>query len=115
MSLRIWVAAGSVVLILVLGPFFGYWRAAVAVGMFVAILWLGLSYFHAVRPVDPDQVEDVRTRELKYVCTMCGLELKVEWDAVDKPPPRHCREPMQLFGDEGGPPLRPVRGPDERR
>jgi hypothetical protein len=87
---------------------FGYFRSAVAVLIFTAIMWLGLSYFSNVKPAAPDQVEDVRSRDLKYVCTMCGLELKVEWDAVDKPPPRHCREAMKLATEDGSPPLRSV-------
>ena len=43
---------------------------------------------------------DVAKYELRYVCTMCGLELKVEKAARDKAP-THCMEPMVLVTGHG--------------
>jgi hypothetical protein len=50
-------------------------------------------------PPEPE-LADVSDYGLRYVCTMCGLELKVEKAAHDKPP-SHCMEPMTLV-DRGG-------------
>ncbi len=96
------------VLIVVLGQSFGYLRAAIALTMAWAILWVGLSYFRSAGEVPPDpEVEDVSDNSLRYVCTMCGLELKVEVAASDKAP-SHCREKMVLVHGGGRPPLKPV-------
>ena len=94
-------------LILVLGQPFGYVRAAIALAMAGAILYVGLSYFGSAGEVPPDpEIEDVSDGALRYVCTMCGLELKVEVAASDKAP-SHCREKMVLV-QGGRPPLKPV-------
>lgn len=98
-------ALGAVV---VLGIPFGFLRAAVAVAMFVVILVIGARYVGTVVTVPPEpEVSDVRDYGLRYVCTMCGLELKVEKAARDKAP-THCMEPMVLTREGGRPPLRPV-------
>ncbi len=95
-------------LIVVLGRPFGYLRAGVALAMAGAILYLGLSYFRSAGEVPPDpETEDVSDGSLRYVCTMCGLELKVEVAAKDRAP-THCMEPMVLVRTGGKPPLRPV-------
>lgn len=97
-----------VVLIVLLGGPFGYVRAAVALAMAGAILYVGLSYFRSAGEVPPDpEVEDVSDNSLRYVCTMCGLELKVEVAASDRAP-SHCREKMVLVHGGGRPPLKPV-------
>ena len=96
------------VLIALLGRSFGYVRAGVALAMAGAILYLGLSYFRSAGEVPPDpDVEDVSDNSLRYVCTMCGLELKVEVAASDRAP-SHCREKMVLVHGGGRPPLKPV-------
>ena len=104
-----WTAAGAaVVAIAAFGPRFGFVRAAVAVAMFAAILVVGLRYLRTVVTVLPEpQVADVGEYGLKYVCSMCGLELRVEKAARDKAP-SHCMEPMVLVREDGRPPLRPV-------
>lgn len=95
-------------LIVVLARPFGYWRAAVALAMAGGILYVGLSYFRSAGEVPPDpEAEDVSDGSLRYVCTMCGLELKVEVAASDKAP-SHCREKMVLVQGPGRPPLKPV-------
>ena len=97
-----------VALLVLLGESFGYLRAAVALAMGGAILYLGLSYFRSAGAVPPDpEVEDVSEGSLRYVCTMCGLELKVEVAASDRAP-SHCREKMVLVQGPGRPPLKPV-------
>ncbi|MFN2594402.1 MAG: hypothetical protein ABR579_05890 [Actinomycetota bacterium] len=98
----------ALALLIALAHYFGYLRAAVAVVLFLAIAWLGLSYFRAAGEVPPDpEAENVSSSELHYVCTMCGLELKVEVSTTGRAP-THCREPMVLVSSEGKPPLRPV-------
>lgn len=96
------------VLIVVLGQPFGYLRAAIALAMAGAILYLGISYFRSAGEVPPDpEVEDVSDDSFRYVCTMCGLELKVEVAASDRAP-SHCREKMVLVQGHRRPPLKPV-------
>ncbi|HEX2295795.1 MAG TPA: hypothetical protein VHN37_10845 [Actinomycetota bacterium] len=95
-------------LVALLGEEFGYVRAAIGLGMAGAILYVGLSYFGSAGEVPPDpEVEDVSDGALRYVCTMCGLELKVEVAASDRAP-THCREKMVLVQGGRRPPLRPV-------
>ncbi|MDQ3983195.1 MAG: hypothetical protein M3271_11000 [Actinomycetota bacterium] len=98
----------ALLLILVVGRYFGYLRAAVALAMGAAIFYVGFSYFRSAgaSPPDPD-VEDVSDESLRYVCTMCGLELKVEVAASDRAP-SHCREKMVLVQGPRRPPLHPV-------
>ena len=95
-------------LVLFLGREYGYVRSTVALLMAAAILYVGLSYFRSAgeAPPEPD-VEDVSDESLRYVCTMCGLELKVEVAASDRAP-THCREKMVLVQGGRRPPLRPV-------
>ena len=100
--------AAGVVAIGVLGYFYGYVRATLGVGMFVFILIAGVRFVRqmVVAPPEPE-VTDVSGYGLKYVCENCGLELRVEKAARDRPP-RHCSEAMKLVNEGGKPPLRPV-------
>ena len=100
-------AAG--ILLVALGYFYGYGRAAIALGIAAVILYLGFSYFSAAANVPPDvEGEDVSEENLMYVCRMCGLELKVETATTDRAP-THCREKMELVNVASSrPPLRPV-------
>jgi hypothetical protein len=97
------------ILLVLLGEFFGYGRAAIALGMAAGIIYLGFSYFSAAGQVPPDpEEEDVSEEGLMYVCRMCGLELRVETATSDRAP-THCREKMELVNvATGAPPLRPV-------
>jgi hypothetical protein len=96
------------VLILVVGRYFGYLRAAGAVAMGATIFYLGFSYFRSAGASQPDpEIEDVSDESLRYVCTMCGLELKIEVAASDRAP-SHCREKMVLVQGPRRPPLHPV-------
>ena len=96
------------VAVVALGPMFGFVRSAIAVLMFAAIAIFGGRQLRSMGDAPPDpELADVSEYGLKYVCTMCGLELKVEVAARDKPP-SHCMEPMTLVRTGGKPPLRPV-------
>lgn len=103
------VATAGLILLAVLGYFYGFGRAALALLGAGVILYLGFSYFSAAVTVPPDvEEEDVRDQDLRYVCRMCGLELKVETATTDRAP-THCREKMELVNvapDQT--PLRPV-------
>jgi hypothetical protein len=102
------VLVAVLLVIALVGRYYGYLRATVAVAMAYSIFYLGFSYFRAAgeAPPEPD-VEDVSDESLRYVCTMCGLELKVEVAASDRAP-SHCREKMVLVQGRRPPPLRPV-------
>jgi hypothetical protein len=95
-----------VIFVAAAGEFFGYLRAGIAVAMFAVIAWLGVSYFSGARqaPSGPEP-EELGDEEIHYVCSMCGLDVRVEIAGVDRPP-THCREPMKLVASR--PPLRPV-------
>jgi hypothetical protein len=102
--LMLLVAAGVVAL----GIPFGFLRAAVAIAMSVGIIVFGARYLRSIVTSPPEpEVSDVSEYGLKYVCTVCGLELRVEKAARDKAP-SHCMEPMVLLREGGRPPLRPV-------
>lgn len=81
---------------------------AVLMGIIIlAILVVWLRSVVSAPPPDPE-ASDVSDYGLKYVCTMCGLELRVEKAAKEKAP-THCMEPMVLIRDpSGSPPLRGV-------
>lgn len=98
----------ALVATLILGYFFGYLRAAVAVALFFGIMIVGVRYLDSLMrvPVEPE-ISDVSGYGLRYVCSVCGLELKVEKAAKDTAP-RHCTEPMELIREGGRPPLRPL-------
>jgi hypothetical protein len=112
---NLWTSAvrwllGSVVLaiFLALGLTYGFIRAAIGMAMFVLILVVGMRWMQSAVTSQPDpEPTDVSEYGLRYVCTMCGLELKVEVAAKDKAP-THCMEPMVLTRSGGKPPLRPV-------
>jgi hypothetical protein len=106
--MRTWLALVALVAVVAFGIPFGFVRAAVAVAMFTVIFVVGTRYVgNAVTMLPEPEVTDVADYGLKYVCTMCGLELKVEKAARDKAP-THCTEPMVLVREGGRPPLRPV-------
>jgi hypothetical protein len=95
--------------VIALGEVYGYVRAVIGVAMFFAIVVAGIRWIHSAVTTPPEpEVADVSEYGLKYVCSMCGLELKVEVAARDKAP-THCMEPMTLVRSGGRPPLRPVQ------
>lgn len=99
--------AAVALLVAALSPY-GFLRTLLAVAMGLLILVFGIKYIHSVVSSPPEpEIADVSDYGLRYVCTMCGLELKVEVAAKDRAP-SHCMEPMVLVRSGGKPPLRPV-------
>lgn len=98
------VAVAAAVLFFALGEGFGYVRTGVALVVALGLTTFGIRYLHFVlsSPPEPD-VADVSDYGLRYVCTMCGLELKVEVAARDRAP-THCMEPMVLVRTGDAPP-----------
>lgn len=106
--MRAALIAAAAVAVVVLGEAFGYFRAVTGVAMFLGIAYFGIRYAQQLGEIPPEpEVTDVSDYGLKYVCTVCGLELRVEKAARDKPP-THCTEPMELVREGGRPPLRPL-------
>ncbi len=105
------VAAGLVaaaVIVGTLGYFFGFVRATIAAVVFLLLFSFAVRQVRSLANSPPEpEVADVSEYGLRYVCTMCGLELKVEVAARDKPP-THCMEPMKLIRTGGKPPLTSV-------
>ena len=91
-------------LVVALGEAFGYLRGSVAVAFALGTIVFGIRFFHFVMaaPPEPD-VADVSGYGLRYVCSMCGLELSVEVAAKDRAP-SHCMEPMVLVRNESDQP-----------
>lgn len=80
-------------------------RIIVAVLMGIIILAILTAWLRSMvnaPPPDPE-ASDVSDYGLKYVCTMCGLELRVEKAAKERAP-THCMEPMVLIRERSGPP-----------
>ena len=90
------------------GEAFGYVRAVVALAVFWILLSFGMRQLRGIANSPPDpELADVSDYGLKYVCSMCGLELRVEVAARDRAP-THCMEPMKLVRTGGKPPLSSV-------
>ena len=102
MRLTGWVLIG--LLYAILGVGFGFVRAAIALGMALVTLWLGISYFRAAGEAPPEPEPNATVGDTKYVCKVCGLELRVEVATTDRPP-THCREPMVPITRSGLQPL----------
>ena len=106
--MRAWLVLAGIALGAAFVSPFGVLRTLLAVLMGGAILVFGVKYIQSVVSAPPEpELADVSDYGLRYVCTMCGLELKVEVAAKDKAP-SHCMEPMVLVRTGGKAPLRPV-------
>jgi hypothetical protein len=102
------LAVAGAVAVIGLGITYGFLRAALALVMFAAIAVFGIRFLYSILQAPPEpEMADVSEYGLKYVCRMCGLELRVEKAARDRPP-THCMEPMELVTEGGKPPLHPV-------
>lgn len=85
-------------------------RILFAVLMGIIILVILMAWLRSMVNAPPPEPEatDVSNYRLKYVCAMCGLELRVEKAAKERAP-THCMEPMVLIREgSGSPPLRGV-------
>jgi DNA-directed RNA polymerase subunit RPC12/RpoP len=91
------------------------WRTGVAVRILLALLMgaiilaLGVAWLRSLTEPAPvgEEPAEVSDQNLKYVCTMCGLELRLE-KATGEKAPTHCMESMVLIREGGKPPLRPA-------
>ena len=46
---------------------------------------------------DPPPAGEMRKVDLRYRCSICGIELRITVAPDEEPePPRHCREDMEL-------------------
>jgi len=98
----------GIVFVAGVGPFFGFWRAAIAFAVAAPVLAVGIGYFRSAGASTPEpDAEEVGESDLRYVCSVCGLELKVIV-ATNEKAPTHCRERMNLVTAGGNPPLKPV-------
>lgn len=87
---------GLVIAVVALGPTFGFLRTGLALLMFGALSYFGMRQVRSMMTNLPEpEVEDISNYDLRYICRMCGLELKVEVAARDRAP-THCMEPMEL-------------------
>lgn len=93
---KVALAIAAVIIVAALGRSYGYVRATIGLLAATGALYLGFTYFRAAGEVPPDEeAEELNDPGFKYVCTMCGLELRVEVASTDRAP-THCREKMQL-------------------
>ncbi len=93
---KVALAIFLIALTALLGGSYGYLRVGAGLLMATGALYLGFIYFRAAGEVPPDEeAEELEDPGFKYVCSMCGLELRVEVASTDRAP-THCREKMQL-------------------
>jgi hypothetical protein len=73
-------------------------RVLVALGIVVAIAFVGLTLLRAVSATRPDhkiEPEDVIDLDVFFVCGECGTEFQVTM-LGEAQVPRHCGEPMSV-------------------
>lgn len=73
-------------------------KVVLSVVLFLVILRVGLVVLRALaRPVPPPPPPgELRKVNLRYRCTVCGVELKMTAAPEEDPEaPRHCTEDMQ--------------------
>ena len=74
-------------------------KIVLSVLLFLVILRLGIAVLRALaQPVPPPPPPgELRKVNLRYRCTICGVELKMTAAPEEAPEaPRHCLEDMQL-------------------
>ncbi|MEQ1874231.1 MAG: hypothetical protein ABL953_10940 [Ilumatobacteraceae bacterium] len=74
----------------------------VALGLLIGIvLWksgLGMLRSMTTPMPEPPPAGEMRRINVKYRCTVCGLEIRLTLSPdEDPPPPRHCLEDMELI------------------
>lgn len=77
-----------------------WWVVLTAVGIGLAIAWLGITALRAAsgtgrEPEGPAEPEDVEELDVFLVCGECGTEFRVT-RIGELQIPRHCGEPMQV-------------------
>ena len=74
-------------------------RIAVAVAVALVLLKIGTNVLGGfARPVpEPPPPGELRKIKLRYRCSLCGMELRIDRASEELPdPPRHCQEEMDL-------------------
>ena len=73
-------------------------KVVLAVALFVLIMRFGMLMLGGLaRPHPPPDPGEIRRVNLRYRCSMCGVELKMTAAPdEDPPPPKHCTEEMEL-------------------
>jgi len=72
---------------------------AVGVGMMVALWKTGIGMLRSMTAAlpPPPPAGEMRRVNVRYRCSVCGLEIKLTMAPdEDPPPPRHCLEEMDL-------------------
>ena len=74
-------------------------KLVIAVVACVAMMRVGLSILRALaQPNEPPAPGEMRKVNLRYRCSICGVELKMTLANDQEPePPRHCQEDMDLM------------------
>ena len=74
-------------------------NVALALGAAYLIFKIGFAMLGGLaRPLhEPPPPGEMRKVKLRYRCSLCGLEIRID-KAMDEdpPPPRHCMEDMDL-------------------
>jgi len=74
-------------------------KLAVSAVIFVVVLRLGLAALRLIaRPAPPPPpAGELRKVNVRYRCSVCGIEMKVLLAPDQEPePPRHCMEEMEV-------------------
>ncbi|MGI8794028.1 MAG: ATP synthase subunit I [Acidimicrobiales bacterium] len=98
---RVLMVIGAVA-VLVLTIRWGIWFLAGAVFAVVAF-WLGMWFLTGLaQPIaEPPPPGEMRKVNLRYRCSLCGVELRMTAAPDEEPePPRHCMEDMDLTQTE---------------
>ena len=76
-----------------------WWKLPVAVAASALMLKAGFALLGSfARPVpDPPPPGELRKIKLRYRCSICAMELRIDRAAEElPPPPRHCQEDMEF-------------------
>lgn len=75
-------------------------RLVIAVVFFLVLLRIGLFFIRSLaQPMpEPPPPGEMRRVNLRYRCTLCGVELRLTKATEQEPvAPRHCMEEMDLI------------------
>jgi hypothetical protein len=64
------------------------------------VLWLGVTILRALAhaPAPPLPPGELRKVNVRYRCSVCGMEMRVMLSPDEEPvAPRHCMEEMELL------------------
>ena len=74
------------------------WKLLIAAVAFLVIWKLGTFVLRAISsPMPEPQAGELRKVNLRYRCSICGVEVRMTSAPDEMPePPRHCMDEMQL-------------------